>query len=92
VSPIVMWIAVTRVERTVGHGGDEALEPRPHLAARLERRATRGRRRAAGLQPHGRVVRRAGLGETAARPSRRRTARRSSGARARRSRRRPPRR
>ena len=49
--------AVAGIERAVGHRDHEALEPRPHLAARLE--GERGHRRLARrLEPHRAVVRR----------------------------------
>ena len=54
--------AVAGIERAVGHRDHEALEPRPHLAARLE--GERGHRRLARrLEPHRAVFGGARVGE-----------------------------
>ena len=55
-SPIVDVDAVARVERAVGDRHDEALEPRPDLAARLEARARRTAVAHVRLEPHRGVV------------------------------------
>src|SRR5439155_19557908 len=54
--------AVSGVERAIGHGGDQALEPGPHLAAWLEGEP-RHRRLALRLETHRGVLSPLGIGE-----------------------------